>query len=257
MKSFKRIIALIAALYTAVSTFAALPSRPVPERLVNDYANILDQTQKDRLEKMLVAFDDSTSNQIAIIITSDLKGYTPVEYATQTGISWGVGTEKFNNGIVVLVKPKNRNSSGEAFIAVGYGLEGAIPDAYAKYIVEEEMIPHFKQNEYFEGIEQACMTLMQLASGEISEPRGYKADKLAGIISTAFLIIMIVIVIAISSKGNTGGRSGNRGSFGGPIITYGGFGGVGGGSFSGGGSFGGFGGFGGGSFGGGGAGGSW
>lgn len=258
MKAFKRIIAVVIALYTAVSTFAALPARPVPERLVNDFANILSQSQRDELEDMLVAFDDSTSNQIAVIITRDLNGYTPAEYATQTGISWGVGTEESNNGIVVLVKPKSRHSSGEAFIAVGYGLEGAIPDAYTKHIVEEEMIPHFKDNDYFKGIKQACTSLMQLASGEISEPRGYKAEKLGGIIFTVFLIIMSIIVIVVSSKSNTGGGSANRGSSGGPIITYGGFGGFGGGGFGGGGfGGGGFGGFGGGSFGGGGAGGSW
>ena len=138
---------------TAVLTLSAIPGRPVPPRLVNDFADIFTWEEENRLERMLVAFDDTTSNQITVVTVNDLKGYAPAEYATRIGLDWKVGTSDFNNGVVVLVKPKTPDSDGQAFIAVGYGLEGAVPDAYAKRIIEDEMIPHFKENDYFGGTE--------------------------------------------------------------------------------------------------------
>lgn len=263
----KCIISFLGAL-TFIISATAIPSRPEPARLVNDLADLFTAEQEEGLEKMLVAFDDSTSNQIAVVTVPDLEGYSSSEYATRIGLEWGVGSAKFDNGVVVLVKPKN-TSSGQVFIAVGYGLEGAIPDAYAKRIINDRMIPHFMGNDYFSGVEEACEMLMKLASGEISEMRDTdEGDEIAAIIATMFILFIILVVIVLVSKDNNsrGGRgNGGRNVFRGPVITigddFGGWnptrgGGFGGGSFGGGG-FGGFGGFGGGSFGGGGAGGSW
>ena len=208
---------------------------------------------------MLVAFDDSTSNQIAVVTVLDLEGYSASEYATRIGLEWGVGSEKFDNGVVLLVKPRVGNSYGEVFIAVGYGLEGAIPDAYAKRIVDTELIPHLSEGDYYGGVVAACEVLMKLASGEISELREDDGEDVAWVIAIIFLVITIVIlVIAVNSKGGsgngggtfTGGGNSRRTIFTGPVI-HGGFGG----GRSGGSFGGGFGGFGGGSFGGGGAGG--
>ena len=115
----------------AVFTFGlyAIPSRPVPQRLVNDYAKIFTPAQRESLERTLVSFDDTTSNQITVVTVTDLEGYSASEYATRIGLDWQVGSAEFDNGVVLLVKPKIGNSYGEVFIAVGYGLEGAIPDA--------------------------------------------------------------------------------------------------------------------------------
>lgn len=249
----------------AVISASAIPSRPVPQRLVNDYADIFTWEEESRLERALTAFDDSTSNQIAVVTVTDLEGYDPAEYAVRIGLDWKVGSEEFDNGVVVLVKPKTDDSDGQVFIAVGYGLEGAIPDAYAKRIIEDEMIPHFRENDYFAGTAQACVTLMQLASGEISEPRGgIPDDDIGGLIAVFVIFAMIVFVLLIvGGKNNHGGRGGNRQEIDaadviGTILTYGSLiGRSGGGRSHGGFGGGGFGGFGGGSFGGGGAGGSW
>jgi len=82
---------------------------------------------------------------------------------------WSVGQKRFDNGIVVLVKPKLSSSDkGKVYIAVGYGLEPAIPDAITKRIVDNEMIPYFRNDDYYGGINQATNVLMKLASGEIS-----------------------------------------------------------------------------------------
>lgn len=252
----RRIFTFIAAMAFTLSAFA-IPSRPSPARLVNDMAGTFTTRQAEELERVLVAFDDSTSNQIAVVTVKDLKGYEPAEYATRIGLDWGVGSEKFDNGIVILVKPKD-NTAGKVFIAVGYGLEGAIPDAYAKRIINEVMIPHFRNNDYYGGVAEACKVLMRLASGEISELREdeFNADDagaIAGAVVTLIILIFVFVLITQNGGDNTGSGShrGGRTIYTGPVITSGRI-------YGGGSSFGGgFGGFGGGSFGGGGAGGSW
>lgn len=253
---------------------AAIPSPPSPPRLVNDFAGVFTPRQAGYLENVLTAFDDSTSNQITVVTVNDLEGYTASEYATRIGLDWKVGSEKFDNGVVLLIKPKTQDSGGQVAISVGYGLEGAIPDAYAKRIIDNELIPRFMQDDYFSGTAAACDVLMKLASGEISEPREAGDDDIGGFIAIGlflFFVILVSIVAATFRKGNNNGRggggsgtrtdggdifdaiiigsllgSGHRGgsSWGGSGGGFGGFGG-------------GFGGFGGGSFGGGGASGSW
>lgn len=259
----KYILALLCLSIAVLSS--AMPSRPEPQRLVNDLAGVFTPQQTEALERILVAFDDSTSNQIAVVTVNDLEGYAPSEYATRIGLDWQVGSAEFDNGVVLMVKPRTSDSSGQVFIAVGYGLEGAIPDAYAKRIIENELIPHFRGNDYYGGVVAACEVLMKLAGGEISEPRGDDEEDAGLIALISFLVVIMVIVVlvaAVNGDDFSGGSGGRRTIYTGPIITtgrhHGGFGG--GGSFGGfGGGFGGFGGgsFGGGSFGGGGAGGSW
>ena len=256
--------AVLVCITPSVSCFAGVPARPEPQRLVNDIAGIFSSVQTESLEHILVAFDDSTSNQIAVVTVPDLEGYEPSEMAVKIGLGWGVGSKDFNNGIVILVKPKTRSSSGAVSIQVGYGLEGAIPDAYCKRIIEQEMIPHFREEDYFGGVTAAVDILMALASGEISSPRGDDGNDAAeALLAFAFLLlIMIILIIVFRNKGKGGGNGGNRSSrdhdpyiFIGPKSGHSGgsFGGFSGGGFSGGG----FGGFGGGSFGGGGASGRW
>lgn len=252
----RRIFTFIAALAFTLSAFA-IPSRPSPARLVNDLAGTFTTRQAEELERVLVAFDDSTSNQIAVVTLKDLEGYEPAEYATRIGLDWGVGSEKFDNGIVILVKPKDR-TAGKVFIAVGYGLEGAVPDAYAKRIINEVMIPHFRNDDYYGGVAEACKVLMRLAGGEISELREDEFDAddagaIAGAVVTLIILIFVFVLITQNGGDNTGSGShrGGRTIYTGPVITSGRI-------YGGGSSFGGgFGGFGGGSFGGGGAGGSW
>ena len=247
----------------------AIPQRPEPQRLVNDYARLFSPEETARLEYVLTVFDDSTSNQITVVTTNNLEGHTAAEYATMIGIEWGVGTSEYDNGIVIVVKPKTADSGGQVNISVGYGLEGAIPDAYAKRIIDNEMIPHFADGDYFGGVAAGCSVLMKLASGEISEPREQKDGSLA-IAAVIFLTLFAIFFFsAIAGRRNNGGGN-NGGNSGGPDLmdaviigsllgnsghSRGGFGGSHGGF--GGGGFGGFGGFGGGSFGGGGASGSW
>jgi uncharacterized protein len=244
-----------------------IPVRPSPPRLVNDFAGMLSDREANTLEEKLVSFNDSTSNQIAIVTVPSLNGYDIMDYAQRLGEKWGIGQRDLNNGILILVKPKTSGSDGEITIVQGYGLEGAIPDITCAQIIDYEILPAFRENNYFGGLNDATNTLMSLARGEFSSDEyAKKAAKRSGGDSPVGIIIFIIFIIIITFFGKSKGSnnrnigSGNLplwlllsllGSGGSHKGSWGGF--SGGGSSGGGG----FGGFGGGSFGGGGARGSW
>ena len=237
-----------------VMALAQIPERPDPPRLVNDFAGVLGDTEE--LEDSLEAHARHTGNQIVVITINDLGGYEPWEFAQQVGQQWGVGGKKFNNGVVVLIKPKVGDKRGQAFIATGYGLEGALTDATCTQIVNREMIPSFKENNYARGVWNAVRIVMPITAGEYSEEQYLDAvedDVTAGDLILGILIFVFIIAIVLygNSGGGGGYSGGSTGTWGGTIFSSGGS--SGGSSWSGGG----FGGFGGGSFGGGGGGGSW
>jgi len=245
-----------------------IPERPQPPKLVNDFADILKPNEERQLERRLVAYNDSTSTQMTVVTVKSLGGEEASFFAFQLGEKWGVGQSEENNGLVILIAPNDR----KAFIATGYGTEGAIPDAYAKRIVEDLMIPQFKTGNYFKGIVKAVEQLSAYLRGEeFAFDERKQTDPMVGFFVMLLLFVGIFFLfgyLASKSKANGYTYSGKgvkpfgKGSgpaWGGGTWTTGGGGfgsggGFGGGSSSGGG---GFGGFGGGSFGGGGAGGSW
>lgn len=233
-----------------------LPARPDPPRLVNDLAGVLGNTQA--LEDTLEAFSNSTSNQILVVTVTDLQDLEPWDYAVQLGRAWGVGGKKHNNGVVLLIKPKN-DTPGRVTIQVGYGLEGALPDAFCSKIIEREMKPRFIEGDYLGGVWNAVRVIMPVAKGEYNEAayNSDNGDNRRALIAVIATIAFVIILVRITSGSGRGRRrnGGSTGTWGGPIIFGGGGFGGGGDSFGGGG--GGFGGFGGGSFGGGGASGSW
>ena len=261
-KAIGRLTACLLLCLTAVTMLAQVPPRPNPPRLVNDFAGILGECQwlEDSLEKIAM----ETSNQICVVTMEDFGGYDKAMMAYSIGQEWGVGNKDNRNGVVILIKPKTEHSKGEAFIATGYGLEGAITDATSTRIVNQEMIPYFKENDYLGGVWAGAKVVRDLAIGEYNE-EDYAQEKGD---DALFALIMFILIFAFflylahkSNNGNGGNRN-NRdtGTWGGPIIITGGSDwGRGGSSWGGGGSFGGggWGGFGGGSFGGGGGGGSW
>lgn len=257
--------------FQAVALADDIPARPNPPRLVNDFAGIFTPTQTQALEYKLRYFNDTTSNQIVVVTVKSLNGLEPYDFATELGQKWGVGQKKFDNGIVILIKPKYSNSRGQVFIAPGYGLTGVIPDATASRIVQNEMIPEFQMGDYYMGVNKAVNVLMKMSSGEISA-KGYNKQHPKNSPLFTFVpflaIFLIIFLIRVSGRSNytmaNGGGSGFwTALFLGSMLGGGGSRGhwndfTGGGSGFGGGGFGGgFGGFGGGSFGGGGAGGSW
>ena len=234
---------------------AQLPSPPNPPSLVNDYTGTLTAHQVNILEHKLVAYNDSTSTQILVLLVDDLQGYSVEQYATEIGHSWGVGQKGKNNGAVILVKPKKGSERGQVNINTGYGIEEYVTDATAKRIIEKEMIPSFKEDDYYTGIDNAVNVIMDLCSGKFTQDEYTNGGE--GIPIWLILIFMIALILIFrSSNGNQNYSGGGTRTI---WIPMGGFGGSSFGGSSGGGSFGGggFGGFGGGGFGGGGASGSW
>lgn len=266
MKKFLTIIILLFSL-CAFAQSDVIPPAPNPWRLVNDYADKLTPEQEVALERKLRAYDDSTSNQIVVVIMPDLKGYEPAVYATELGEKWGVGGAKFDNGIVILISMGNDNEKRKAFIAIGRGLEGAIPDMSAGYIFDELLVPNLRDGDFYRAFDQSTDALIKAAAGEYKAPEGYgKKGKGSGGSFSKILVGIIVLFVLLGMMGGGGNKGGGymsrRGSsWIGPMILgslmgRASGGGGGGGSF-GGGFGGGGGGFGGGSFGGGGAGGNW
>ncbi|MCQ2315096.1 MAG: TPM domain-containing protein [Bacteroidales bacterium] len=242
-----------------------IPARPVPPRLVNDFANVLSAKQEQLLENKLVRFNDTTSTQICVITIDDLGGTTVADFAYQVGEKWGVG-HKENNGAVILIKPKKGDEQGDVTIQTGYGLEPFVTDAIARRIIEQVMIPSFKENDYYTAIDKATSVIMGLVSGQFKAEDIEDGGDAEGIAVLLFSIFFIVLLISILGRGNNGGTMSGKGDghniwrtlFWLSILNNGsrssGWGGFSGGS---GGYGGGFGGFGGGHFGGGGASGSW
>jgi uncharacterized protein len=259
----KRII-LLFLLFTGLGASAQLDlSKPNPPRLVNDRAGVLSAQEISQLEAKLVAYDDSSSVQIAVV-TVRSTGDMPIEEAALKILrEWGVGNKKTNNGVVLLAAMEDR----KFYIATGYGLEGSIPDVLAKQIIQNEIVPSFRAGNYYEGFDKASDAIIKASAGEYKAPEGYGNRGRGGGGSFIGIIVIIIIILAILSRIGRGGGGGgmlNRSGFlpwlvinsllnsGNRSSGWGG-----GSSGWGGGGGGGFGGFGGGSGGGGGAGGSW
>jgi len=266
MRIFRYISVLLLMVFTLSSLAQDIPDKPSPPRLVNDFTGTLSPDQVDALERKLVSFNDSTSTQIAVVIVKSLNGYDKADFTYRLAEKWGVGQKGTNNGAVILVKPKTTSEKGEAYVASGYGLEDVIPDAVCKRIVDNEMIPRFRDGDYYGGIDAAASVMIDLAKGKYTAAQYKKKTRDAGPVGLIVpIIILLVVLFAIRSSRNSShsvgkslpwwmalwmlgssgrGHSGSWNNFSG-------------GSGFGGGGGGGFGGFGGGSFGGGGAGGSW
>ncbi len=240
-----------------------LAEKTPPKRIVNDYGLLFDAMQLEALEKKLVAFDDSTSTQIAVVTFHELNGYPLESLANEIGEKWGVGQKGKDNGIVILISDKDRKVT----IRTGYSAQIHVPPTIANNIIQHDMIPYFKQGDYYRGVDQATTSLQTALQGKYKQDKQRKQDDDGIDLFTLILVIFFIIfIVSILSKGNNNDQNNGNGrrrrsllddiiimNSGSTIFRGGGFGG----SSGGGGFGGGFGGFGGGSFGGGGASGSW
>ncbi len=255
MKIFLTVIFFLFSFCAIAQIEKAIPARPSPPKLVNDYTGTLTAPQIQALEDKLVAYNDSTSTQVAIVIISSLDGYDISEYGLALGRKWEIGGKEFSNGAIVLVAKDDH----KVRIEVGYGLEGAIPDITAKSIIDNSLTPSFKEDNYYRGLDRATDDIIKAAAGEYKAPANYGKKKSgSGWGSILGLIILFLLLGAFGGGRGSGGTMSGAGWIIGSMLgnaggrSSGGWGGGGGG-----GGGGGFGGFGGGSFGGGGASGSW
>ena len=247
-----------------LTSLFALQAKQIPEptgQLVSDFIQLLEAGSRNQLETKLVAYNDSTSIQIAVVIEQGLEGDDIFDYSFRLAEKWGIGQKETSNGVLMYIAFDDR----KIWIQTGSGSEGFLPDAMAKRIIENIIVPAFRQQTYFEGIDRATDVIMELGSGE------YSAEDIVGeqeldteaiyVMGFLFLVILLIIFIGVIYCKRTGKckESGGGGYYdGGRYSSRSGWGGFssGGSSFGGGGG-GGFGGFGGGGFSGGGAGGGW
>jgi uncharacterized protein len=263
----KKLLFLLVCFFSLGAMAQNVLPKPNPPRLVTDAAHVLSPEQVEILEQKLVALDDSTSNQIAVVLVKTLGDYGIEEYAVKLFREWGIGNKKTNNGVLLIAAIDDR----KVRIEVGYGLEGAIPDIVASSIIRNDIATNFKEQNYYRGIDDAINSLSKAAAGEYKVKKAKKGnDGKGGGSILGFLMIIIVIIILAIIKGGRGGRGPrggmmSRNGFGdvatgmliGSLLGGGNRGGGGWGGGSGGFGGGGFGGFGGGSSGGGGASGGW
>lgn len=235
---------------------------------VYDYYKLLQSGQKKALENKLIKYSDTTSTQIVVAIIPSTNGEYINYLAAQWAQKWGIGDKDKDNGVFILLARDDRKIG----ISTGYGTEHLLTDAISRRIIERDIIPYFKRDNYYGGLNKGADSIFKVMQGEYQGTRQSDGGEFPfGVI--LFLFLVFIIILISISKNRRGGNGGNRvdsrnttrdileaiilsnSGRGGYRSGSGGFGGGFGGGSSGGGGFGG--GFGGGGFGGGGASGGW
>ena len=165
-------------------------------RLVNDFAGVFSSRQEWEMETRLEIFSDTTSNQICIVTISDLEDYEPADYAQRLGQKWGVGSSK-DNGVLILLKPRSETEKYiDVFIATGYGIEGALPDALCKRIINNQMGPFLRQDppDYYGAVEAAVSAIEPVMLGEYNEEMDYGDEDIEW---TDFLILVLFVAVPL------------------------------------------------------------
>jgi len=184
----KTIIVII--LIFIITAFAQTEIPASRGKHVNDYADILTESEEQSLEKKILNYKDSTSTEIVIVTIPGIEGLTIEEFALELGRKWGVGKKDKDNGLVILHDTKNRKIRFET----GYGLEGALPDAICKRIQIKSMVPAFKEGRFYDGYNAALDDIFLALAGEFdSEGESEEAEllKLLG-----FIFVFIIMAIA-------------------------------------------------------------
>ncbi|MDM5115043.1 TPM domain-containing protein [Aeromonas salmonicida] len=234
MSKFARWLLPCLLLWTAA--LQAAPDFPALSGRVVDEANLMSRKQAHQLTQQLAAFEKRSGIQLVVVSIDSLNGETIEEYGYQLGRHWGIGQKGKNNGVLLLIAQDER----KVRIEVGYGLEGALPDAIAANIIQTRILPAFKRGDMVAGVVAGSQSIMQALAGEYQPvDTAKKEDKLGG----PWLFILMVIVMIVLHNLRGGGGGGRRraaflaGGFG--AGSFGGRGGGGGGFSGGGGSFGG------------------
>ncbi|MGB9812201.1 MAG: TPM domain-containing protein [Thermovenabulum sp.] len=247
-----------------------VPPKPAYNEYIFDFADLIDENQEEEMREIAKKIDDLTGAEIVVVTVGSLDGKTIEDYALELFRSWGIGDKEKNNGILILVNKENLllDKKGRIRIEVGYGLEGAVNDGKAGYILDIYALPAFKEKNYSKGIYDTFLAVtsevakeygVDLEKSGLSKLEGYKSEEKDSIFKIVIdiMLFFIILYFFFIMPRRIFRRRPPFGGGGGPIIRGpfdpfggGGFGGFGG--FSGG-SGGGFGGFGGGSSGGGGA----
>lgn len=160
--STKKIVrVIVSALFLCGPVFALdIPDKP--SSYVNDTIQLLSSSARSRLEATLAAFEKETSNQVVVAIFGSLEGGSLEDFSIRLAEKWKIGSEKNDNGVILLIFKEDR----AVRIEVGYGLEGALPDATARLIIQNEIVPAFRAGDFDGGVEKAVAAIQQATQGE-------------------------------------------------------------------------------------------
>ena len=148
---------------------AAVPENipPRPTRHFNDYANVVSPATADELDATLDKFERDTSNNIRVVAYPKMLSPSSLEdYTVRVANAWRIGSKEKNNGTILFVFIADKN----AFIQVGYGLEGTLPDATCKRIIDESLVPAFKVGNYEAGFRAAISGILAATKDEYKGP---------------------------------------------------------------------------------------
>jgi uncharacterized protein len=237
-----------------LSVASAQDLAPIPplQTRVTDTVGLLQPTQRAALETKLQQHEEKTGNQVAILLVSDTGPEEIEQYGIRVADTWKIGRQDIDDGVILIIAKNTR----QIRLEVGRGAEGVIPDVYAKRIIQDVMAPHFRQGDFYGGLNAATTVIHTLLNKEpfpppkATAPKARKASWGQVLVSFFFLLVIgLLFVIRLAARASTVGNVGGRHHY------YGGY--YGGGGFGGGGFGGGGFGGGGGGFGGGGASGGW
>jgi len=166
-----------------------IPVKPAFQSSVYDYLDLLSIQPQKSLEQKLIRYSDSTSTQIVVAIISSTQGENINFLGAQWGQKWGIGQQGKDNGILILLARDDRKIA----INTGYGVEGALPDALAKRIIENIILPEFRKGDYNGGLNKGTDVIFQALTGEFKEDRTFSNNQ--GTDFSAFLPFIIFLVI--------------------------------------------------------------
>jgi uncharacterized protein len=181
---------------SACGTVQALDVPALNGHRVNDNAGLLTKGEASSLETNLAGFEQKTTDQIAILTTKDLQGETIEEYANAVFRAWKLGQKGRDNGVLVVIAVGEKNT---ARIEVGYGLEGALPDAVCKDILSDVMKPLFKQKKYAECLAAATGVIERRITGEYAAPKAGTRNHAASLSPVVIVIIVLIVVLGIAA----------------------------------------------------------
>jgi uncharacterized protein len=198
MRHIWRLVLRLTVLLVALTVHAT--EVPYLAGRVNDVAGILSNSTHAELESLLKTHEDSTSNQVAVLIIPGLEGESLEEFSIKVAETWKLGQKGKDNGVLLLVARDDR----KVRIEVGRGLEGDLTDQTSGMIIRHEIVPRFRDGDYDAGVRAGVIAILSAIKGSYAPEADEGLGEMGGRI-VAFLIFIVVVglftIIALVSKG--------------------------------------------------------
>lgn len=188
-------VVFLGLLFFAIPFMARAATFPKYEGYVNDFAEILSPEEENSIETLVTSFKAETTNEIVVVTVKSLEGLPVFDYSQELFTQWGIGKREKNNGILFLIAPQER----EAFVNVGKGLEGALPDSLTSIILRNDVRPYFTENQYGDGIKSGVTAIMQATRGEYTAENSSAASQKPQLPFDVFFIIGFFIFTYLGS----------------------------------------------------------